>query len=115
MCRQIRNYFCSRLVGFLAQIERAQRTLEAQDLASLALREQRVGEKTAGNMADVQLEQFIDLDPGFDWLMRCDRVGFPPGGIAHTHVHQGPGIRYTVKGEIIMNSDLFEPGRRMFT
>src|SRR6185437_7214097 len=34
-----------RLVGILAQIERAERTLEAQDLASLVGREQRIGEE----------------------------------------------------------------------
>lgn len=32
--------------------------------------------------------------------MRCDRVGFPPGGVALTHVHQGPGIRCCIEGEI---------------
>src|SRR5437868_341971 len=25
-------------------------------------------------------------------LMRCDRVDFPPRGVAYTHTHQGPGI-----------------------
>jgi hypothetical protein len=32
--------------------------------------------------------------------MRCDRVDFPPGGVAYTHVHQGPGIRCLLHGEI---------------
>src|SRR5919202_2468220 len=32
--------------------------------------------------------------------MRIDRVAFPPGGIAYTHVHQGPGIRCCRRGEI---------------
>ena len=27
------------------------------------------------------------------WLMRCDRVDFPPGGVAYRHTHPGPGIR----------------------
>lgn len=31
-------------------------------------------------------------------LMRCDRVDFPPGGIAYTHTHQGPGIRVLLQG-----------------
>ena len=48
-----------RLVRFLAQIERAERAFEAQDLAALVLREQRVGEEPAGHVADVQLEQRV--------------------------------------------------------
>ena len=31
--------------------------------------------------------------PAGDWLVRCDRVDFPPGGIAYTHTHPGPGLR----------------------
>ncbi|HYG05775.1 MAG TPA: hypothetical protein VD865_05120 [Stenotrophomonas sp.] len=42
----------------------------------------------------------IELDRRFDWLMRCDRVDFPPGGVALTHVHQGPGVRICLHGEI---------------
>jgi quercetin dioxygenase-like cupin family protein len=38
-------------------------------------------------------------DPG-GYLMRCDRVDFPPGGIAYTHVHRGPGIRCLLAGGI---------------
>jgi hypothetical protein len=52
----------------------------------------------------VKLSMDIDLDPGFGWLMRCDRVSFPPGGIAHAHVHQGPGIRCCLEGEIRIES-----------
>ena len=48
----------------------------------------------------LKLEAPVELDPGFDWLMRCDEVGFPPGGVALTHVHQGPGIRICAEGEI---------------
>lgn len=47
----------------------------------------------------------IALDPGFGWLMRCDRVGFPKGGIAYTHIHQGPGIRYCLEGGIRIESE----------
>ncbi|MBT2766846.1 hypothetical protein J7J08_04290 [Stenotrophomonas sp. ISL-67] len=42
----------------------------------------------------------LQLDPDFSWLMRCDRVDFPAGGVALTHVHQGPGIRICLHGEI---------------
>jgi hypothetical protein len=30
--------------------------------------------------------------------MRCDRVDFPPGGVAYRHVHPGPGIRCLLAG-----------------
>jgi quercetin dioxygenase-like cupin family protein len=33
-------------------------------------------------------------------LMRCDRVDFPPGGVAYLHTHQGPGIRVLLHGSI---------------
>lgn len=48
----------------------------------------------------LKLSADVQLDPGFEWLMRCDRVDFPPGGVALTHVHQGPGIRICLHGEI---------------
>lgn len=38
-------------------------------------------------------------DPG-GYLMRCDRVDFPPGGVAYTHTHRGPGIRCLLAGTI---------------
>ena len=40
----------------------------------------------------------VDLNPGDDYLIRCDRVDIPPSGIAYTHTHQGPGIRCLLKG-----------------
>jgi hypothetical protein len=46
------------------------------------------------------LAQAVELaDPG-GYLMRCDRVDFPPGGIAYTHVHRGPGIRCLLAGSL---------------
>lgn len=48
----------------------------------------------------LKLEAAVDLDPRFSWLMRCDQVEFPPAGVALTHVHQGPGIRICLAGEI---------------
>lgn len=50
------------------------------------------------------LEAELDLDDRFGWLMRCDRVDFPPGGVALTHVHQGPGIRICRHGEITIET-----------
>jgi Cupin domain len=43
-----------------------------------------------------------DPGPG-DWILRCDRVDFPPGGIAHRHVHPGPGIRRMLFGELTID------------
>jgi hypothetical protein len=60
----------------------------------------------------------IELDPAFGWLMRCDRVGFPRGGIAYTHIHQGPGIRYCLEGGIRIESEghvnAYGPGEAWF-
>lgn len=33
-------------------------------------------------------------------IMRCDRIDFPPGGVAYTHTHPGPGIRRLISGSI---------------
>lgn len=54
--------------------------------------------------SELKLSQSIELDQSFDWLIRCDRVEFPPGGIAYTHVHQGPGIRCCLSGEITIQT-----------
>lgn len=66
----------------------------------------------------VKLAVEIELDPGFGWLMRCDRVGFPRGGVAYTHVHQGPGIRYCLEGGITIESEgsthRYGPGEAWF-
>ncbi|MGO8917452.1 MAG: cupin domain-containing protein [Stellaceae bacterium] len=58
-----------------------------------------------GAVSEMKLAAEIELDPGFGWLMRCDRVGFPKGGIAYTHVHQGPGIRYCLEGRIEIETE----------
>lgn len=42
----------------------------------------------------------IDERPEGDWLVRCDRVDFPPGAVAHRHTHPGPGVRVLLKGRI---------------
>lgn len=48
----------------------------------------------------------INLDPAISWLFRLDQVTFPPGTVAPVHMHQGPGLRYVVSGEI----DAIGPG-----
>ena len=66
----------------------------------------------------VKLAADIRLDPAQGWLMRCDRVGFPKGGIAYTHVHQGPGIRYCLEGRIRIETEgkthAYGPGEAWF-
>lgn len=57
-----------------------------------------------GGISRPLLASALELDPGEGWLMRCDRVDFPLGGIAYTHVHRGPGIRCCAKGEIRVES-----------
>lgn len=38
-----------------------------------------------------QLAADMALDAADGYLMRCDKVSFPLGGIAYTHTHQGAG------------------------
>ena len=47
----------------------------------------------------------IDRPPDGDWLVRCDRVDFPPGGVAYTHTHPGPGVRVLLKGRIRIETE----------
>jgi hypothetical protein len=42
----------------------------------------------------------LDTLPKGELLMRGDSVGFPPGGCAYLHRHQGPGIRCLIEGGI---------------
>ncbi len=71
---------------------------------------------TAG--AASTLRAALTLDPEGAYLMRCDRVDFPPGGIAYTHTHQGPGIRCLLGGEIRVRvsgvEHLVRPGEAWF-
>lgn len=50
--------------------------------------------------AGALLSAEVELDPSVEWLLRCDRVDFPPGGVAYTHTHPGPGIRCLLHGSI---------------
>ena len=51
------------------------------------------------------LSRRVQLDPYEDWVMRCDRIDFPPGGIAYRHTHPGPGIRYLLFGELDITTE----------
>jgi hypothetical protein len=48
-----------------------------------------------------------EIEPAQDssWLLRCDRVDFPPGGVAYRHTHPGPGIRRLLFGEITIETE----------
>jgi hypothetical protein len=47
----------------------------------------------------------MPLDPAKDYLLRCDRVDFPPGGVALTHTHRGGGIRCLLMGGIDIHTN----------
>lgn len=53
-----------------------------------------------GVSSSLELAHAVELGMPAGYLMRCDRVDFPPGGIAYTHVHRGPGIRCLLAGAI---------------
>ena len=67
---------------------------------------------------DALLSHRVVLDPAVAWIARCDRIDFPPGGIAYTHTHPGPGIRYLLHGELEVrtggNSSTHGPGGAWF-
>jgi hypothetical protein len=54
----------------------------------------------AGVSSRRKLTAQLDTLPAGDLLLRGDSVGFPPGGCAYLHHHQGPGIRCLVEGGI---------------
>jgi len=64
------------------------------------------------------VSRFVKLDPFASWVMRCDRIGFPLGGIAHRHTHPGPGIRYLLHGELEIETEgrsaFYGPGGAWF-
>lgn len=66
--------------------------------------------------ADALLAEEVRVQPG--WLMRHDRIDFPPGGIAYRHTHPGPGIRYLLFGELTIDSggrtQVYGPGEPWF-
>jgi hypothetical protein len=54
----------------------------------------------AGVSSRAKLSARLDTLPAGDLLLRADSVGFPPGGCAYQHRHQGPGIRCLLEGGI---------------
>jgi quercetin dioxygenase-like cupin family protein len=74
--------------------------------------------RAAPSPGPVKLARTIDLTPGGQYLLRCDRVDFPLGGIAYTHTHRGPGIRVLLEGrlrvEVGDQARTVEPGEAWF-
>ena len=68
--------------------------------------------------AGALLSAEIELDPATAWLARCDRIDFPPGGVAYTHTHPGPGVRYLLHGSIEIHTSghrtTYAPGEAWF-
>lgn len=54
---------------------------------------------------DAALAAPVELDRAIDWLVRCDRIDFPPAGVAYTHTHPGPGIRRLLFGSIRIDTN----------
>jgi hypothetical protein len=59
---------------------------------------------TGGVTSRAKLSARLDTLPAGDLLLRADSVGFPPGGCAYLHRHQGPGIRCLIEGGIRINT-----------
>jgi len=54
----------------------------------------------AGVISREKLAARLDTLPQGELLLRGDSVGFPPGGCAYLHRHEGPGIRCLLEGGI---------------
>jgi quercetin dioxygenase-like cupin family protein len=72
----------------------------------------------ASTGSTLALAQAVELPDASGYLMRCDRVDFPLGGIAYTHTHRGPGIRCLLTGEIRIRcggtEQVVKPGEAWF-
>jgi hypothetical protein len=51
-----------------------------------------------------RLTAAVELARDCEWIVRCDRVDFPPGGVAYSHTHPGPVIRCLLFGSIRIES-----------
>ena len=69
-----------------------------------------IGERAAdisspGASSQEKLAALLETLPEGDLLWRGDSVAFPPGGCAHLHRHQGPGIRCVAEGAIRVDTN----------
>jgi quercetin dioxygenase-like cupin family protein len=58
---------------------------------------------TQCHKARVALVKEVELESVDDWILRCDRVDFPPRSVAYRHVHPGPGIRRILFGALTID------------
>lgn len=58
----------------------------------------------AGVISREKISAELPTLPQGELLLRGDSVGFPPGGCAYLHRHQGPGIRCLIEGGIRIDS-----------
>ena len=72
----------------------------------------------AGVTSRAKLAAPLETLPKGELLLRGDSVGFPPGGCAYLHRHQGPGIRCLIEGGIRIDthgrSTSYGPGGAWF-
>ena len=87
---------------------------------AIVLRYELVREGAAPDTAGaLLLEHPIQLAAGAEYLMRCDRVDFDPGGVALPHRHKGGGIRCLIAGSMELRIEghparTIEPGQAWF-
>ena len=71
-----------------------------------------------GDPTGAALAVEVELDPQAEWVVRCDRIDFPPGGAAYRHVHPGPGVRRLLFGELTIDGAagvaVYGPGMAWF-
>lgn len=86
--------------------------LSAGNLATVVLRWQLTlagaGDAQAkgdGVTSTLLLNAPMQLDKSQDYLLRCDRVDFPPAGEALTHTHKGGGTRCLLFGGIDIHTN----------
>lgn len=76
-------------------------------------------EATPGVRSKLLLQHPVRLDRAEQYLMRCDRVDFDPGGVALPHRHKGGGIRGLIRGTMELRvgdepARVIQPGQAWF-
>ena len=68
--------------------------------------------------AGAALSAELSMSGATDWIVRCDRIDFPPGGVAYRHTHPGGGIRRVLFGAIQIDASgrsvRYGPGEAWF-
>jgi cupin domain len=71
-----------------------------------------------GDDTGAALSEDVDLGVTRSWIVRCDRIDFPPGSVAYRHTHPGAGIRRVLAGSIHIaapgHSHTYGPGDAWF-